>query len=161
VINFIKIFLLALILQVTLCARDININKFLDNANKTNKHLLVWLHKNGCGYCDNMQEFTLNEDDIKSLIEKEFIYIHMNISEKDKVTYKDFVGSAREFANHLGFDFYPTSLFFSSNGELIYDAMGFHDEVLFLKILKFIHSRSYEKMDYDSYENEYEYNNDD
>jgi thioredoxin-related protein len=104
-----------------------------------------------------MHEFTLDDDKVKSLIKNKFIYIHINISEHDKVVYKDFVGNGRAFAKYMGFNLYPTSLFFDYRGELIYSALGFHDEVLFYRILKYIQTDSYTQMDYDSFDSDFDY----
>ncbi len=156
----IKIFLSILVLQLTLHAREINIDKLIDNATKEDKHLFVWLHKTGCGYCENMREFTLENEAIKVFIDKYFIFVHINVSQKDIVIYKDFQGSGREFAQHIGYDFYPTSLFFDDNGEIVYEEVGYRDtkalsnEKRFYKILNFIKSKSYKEVDYEEYKYE-------
>ena len=156
-VKLIKVFLLVLTLQITLQAREINIDNIIKTAKNSNKHLFVWLHKTDCGYCENMKEFTLNNETIQSFIEKNFIFVHINISEKDEVTYQDFKGNAREFAQEVGYDFYPTSLFFDENEEVVYTEVGFVDSIKmpheerFYKILNFIESKSYENIDYYDY----------
>ena len=153
--KFVKIFLIAIFLQISLYARDINLNKYIDTANKTSKHLFVWFHKTDCGYCDRMSEFTLEDDKIAKLIKKKFLFIDINISEKEKITYKKFVGRGRDFAKYIGFDFYPTSLFFDKNGEVIHEATGYRDEKSFHKILKFIELKMYENTEFEMYEDEF------
>ena len=152
---FIKIFLIVSLLQISLSARDINIDKLVNTANKTDKHLFVWLHKTDCGYCDSMYEFTLDNDTVSTLVKKKFIFVHINVHHKDTVKYEGFIGSGRDFAKYVGFDFYPTSLFFNKESEVIYEAMGYHDEVEFYKVLNFINTKSYEKMDYYAFEEDF------
>lgn len=154
---FIKFFLIVTSFYVSLSARDININKLVNSANKSGKHLFVWLHKTDCGYCENMREFTLDDDYVKPLVDEKFLFVHINISEQDKVVYNKFMGTGRDFAKHVGYDFYPTSLFFDSKAKLVYEAMGFHEEKIFLKILKYIDSKSYKEIDYETFENEYDF----
>ncbi len=152
-----KSFLIILTLQFTLQAREINLNTIIDTATKTDKHLFVWLHKTDCGYCENMKEFTLQNDTIKAFIDKNFIYVHINVYEKDSVIYKNFQGNGREFAKKIGYDFYPTSLFFNEKKDLILPEVGYIDneiksnEQRFFTILNYISSKSYKKMDYEDY----------
>ena len=153
----VKVFLLILILQLTLNARVINIDNIINSASKSDKHLFVWLHKTDCGYCENMREFTLENEIIKAFIDKNFIFVHINVYEKDSVKYQSFRGNGLEFAKEIGFNFYPSSIFFDDEGEIIFTEVGFVDtesmpnEERFYKILNFIQSKSYEKMQYSDY----------
>lgn len=152
-----KVFLLILTLQLTLGARVINIDNIISSAKKSDKHLFVWLHKTDCGYCENMREFTLENEIIADFIEKNFIFVHINVYEKDSVKYQDFRGNGLEFAKEIGYNFYPSSLFFNSEGDMILAEVGFVDsdkqsnEERFYKILNFIKSKSYEKMNISDY----------
>ena len=153
----IKVFLLILALQLTLGARVINIDNIITTAKKSDKHLLVWLHKTDCGYCENMREFTLENETIKAFIDKNFIFVHINVYEKDSVKYQDFRGNGLEFAKEIGYNFYPSSLFFNDEGDMVLSEVGFIDkdkepnEERFYKILNFINSKSYEKMNISDY----------
>jgi len=153
----IKAFLIILILQLSLHSREINIDKIVHTAKNTQKHLLVWLHKTDCGYCESMKEFTLENDTIKSFLDKNFVFVHINVWEKDRVIYKDFDGDGRNFAKKVGYDFYPSSLFFDDNANIVYAEVGYRDnkttpnEKRFFTILNFIKSKSYKNMDYEDY----------
>ena len=153
----IKVFLLILTLQLTLDARVINIDNIITTAKKSDKHLFIWLHKTDCGYCENMREFTLENETIKAFIDKNFIFIHINVYEKDSVKYQDFRGNGLEFAKEIGYNFYPSSLFFNDEGDMVLSEVGFIDkdkepnEERFYKILNFINSKSYEKMNISDY----------
>ena len=153
----IKVFLLILTLQLTLQARVINIDNIITAAKKSDKHLFVWLHKTDCGYCENMREFTLENETIAAFIDENFIFIHINVYEKDSVKYQDFRGNGLEFAKEIGYNFYPSSLFFNDEGDMVLSEVGFIDkdkepnEERFYKILNFINSKSYEKMNISDY----------
>jgi thioredoxin-related protein len=152
-----KIFLFILIAQNLLFAREINIDSLIKEAAVSSKHLFVWLHKTDCGYCENMREFTLENEIVKSFIDKNFIFVHINVYEKDSVKYKDFKGNGLEFAKDIGYNFYPASLFFNDEGEMIFAEVGFIDsnknpnEKRFYKILNYIKSNSYENTEYSDY----------
>lgn len=153
----IKTFLIILTLQLALHAREININTLVNSAKASNKHLFIFMHKTDCGYCESMIEFTLQNETIKAFTDKYFVYEHINVYDKDIVTYRDFKGSGREFAKEIGYDFYPTTLFFDDNAKMIYEEFGYIDnekmpnEKRFLRILNFVASKSYKTMEYEEY----------
>lgn len=153
-----KNFLIILALWPTLQAREISIDNINKIATASQKHLFVWLHKTDCGYCENMKTFTLQSEAVKDFMKKRFIFIHINISEEDIVIYKDFKGTGREFAQSIGHDFYPSSLFFDEKGDITYIEVGYIDskknpnEKRFYTILNFIDSKSYKNMSYEDYE---------
>ncbi|MEA3229051.1 MAG: thioredoxin family protein [Campylobacterota bacterium] len=153
-----KAFFLILTLQLTLQAREINLDNLIQTAKKSNKHLFLFLHKTDCGYCDSMIEFTLQNDTIKAFTDKSFIYEHINVYDKDHIRYKDFSGDGRQFAKSIGYDFYPTTLFFDNKSDIVFIEVGYRDNKLlpnenrFYRILNYIDSKSYKKMDYEDYE---------
>lgn len=153
----IKTFLIILTLQLALHAREININSLVNSAKASNKHLFIFMHKTDCGYCESMIEFTLQNETIKAFTDKYFVYEHINVYDKDIVTYRDFKGSGREYAREIGYDFYPTTLFFDDNAKMIYEEFGYIDntkmpnEKRFLRILNFVSSKSYKTMEFEEY----------
>lgn len=98
-----------------------------------------------------MLEFTLDDDKVKSLVKKDFSFTHINVSEKDTVTYKEFRGSGKEFAKLIGHNFYPSSIFFDYDREIVYAVSGYQEEDEFLVTLKYIDSGAYKLMDIDDY----------
>ncbi len=129
-------------------ANDINLNKLVVEAKKTNKHILVFLHIPGCNYCLNMQEFTFDDEMVIAAIKKDFIFVDMNVRDEGLVTFDDFKVSKLKFAKEIGYPMYPSCLFFDQNGELVYDAVGYRDENRFLQILKFVSSKSYDDVEF-------------
>ena len=116
------------------------------DANKTNKHILVFLHITGCDYCLRMQEFTFDDDSINAAIKKDFIFVDINVKDEGAVIYDNFKVSKLKFAKETGYPMYPSCLFFDKNGELVYDAVGYKDEDKFLKILKEVSTKSYDDL---------------
>lgn len=146
-----KVFLSILLLQTYLSARDINLDKLSNLALKSNKTLFVFLHRTDCGYCESMLQFTLDDDYVTPFVEKKFLYEHINISEKDVVTYKDFKGTGREFAKSIGYDFYPTSVFFDEQADISYAIPGYQEEKKFYKVLNYIDSKAYKNSSFRAY----------
>ncbi|OQX57776.1 MAG: hypothetical protein B5M52_06730 [Helicobacteraceae bacterium 4484_230] len=146
-----KAFFLAALLQTFVTAGEINLDIFAKTALKTNRHLFVFLHKTDCGYCESMIEFTLDDDRVKPLVKKKFVFAHINIRENDRVVYKGFEGSARAFAKEIGYDFYPTSIFFDGKNEIVYAAPGYQDEDRFYAILNYVDTKAYERIDFETF----------
>ena len=129
-----------------LSASNINIDNIAKGAEKSNKHILIFLHKPHCGFCERMIKQTLKDEWISEKIKKDFIFVDVDISKTGDVTYKNFKGSKREFAKFLGYDFYPTTIFIDNKNEVIYVQPGYQDEMNFLDILEYIDSNLYEDM---------------
>lgn len=146
-----KIFLILLFFNITLLARDINIDAIVKKSMQSHKYVFIFLHRTGCGYCENMLMFTLDDDKVKNLMKKKFTYVNINISENDSVTYKHFKGSGHEFAKHVGYNFYPSSLFLDNKDEIIYAIPGYIEEDKFFNILNYIDSGAYKTMEYQTF----------
>ena len=153
-----KTLILILLFQSIAVAREINIDKLIDQAKSSNKHLFVFLHKTGCGYCKNMRDFTLDDNAIKKMIEKKFLFVHININEHDNILYKNFKGDGQAFAKYVGYDFYPTSLFFDDVKDISYAVPGYRDEKFFNVILHYVDSKSYQKINFRKYKENFDFN---
>jgi thioredoxin-related protein len=155
--TIVRTFLIVLTLQLMLHAKTINIDAPIDTAKKNDKHLFVWLHKTDCGYCENMREFTLENERVSAFIKKHFIFVHINVYEKETIQYQDFSGDSKAFAQEIGYDFYPTSLFFDEDKEVVFAEVGYVDsdknpnEKHIYKVLNFIQSKSYKTMEFEDY----------
>jgi len=152
VFKFITLALLfTLISASSLGGREIDLNKLSSEAAEQHKHLLVWLHKTDCGYCESMREFTLEDDAVADLLKQSFLFVQINVSENDTVTYKTFKGSGKAFAVRIGYNFYPSSLFLNESADIIFAAAGYIEEGDFKKMLTFVESGRYKIMSYDAF----------
>lgn len=150
-----RAFIVSLLVVVSLHAKEINLDKALEQATAQNKHLFVFLHKTDCGYCESMIQFTFTDSDIEAFLQEHFVYEHINVTNNETVSYRGFKGNGQAFAKHIGYDFYPTSIFFDEEGEHAYVEVGYIDpkhlpnEVRFMKILKYVQSKSYQTKEFD------------
>ena len=140
-----KLIFIALLLLNTLFAVDINLDSLILGVKKSDKHILVFLHKNNCNFCENMIEFTLDDEDIQTEIEKNFIFVDINIQESGNIIFDDFNMSNREFAKSIGYDFYPSTIFIDEENEIIYAKAGYQNEKKFSKILQYVSTKFYQK----------------
>ena len=138
-------------LLFSLSARDIDLNRLALDSAKQKKTLMVWLHKTDCGYCESMYEFTLQDEKVSAILKSAFDVVDINIYDKDRVTHHEFTGSGHDFAKHVGFNFYPSTLFMNKDAEIVFAAPGYVEERDFLKMLRYIKSEAYREMSYDAF----------
>ncbi len=149
---FFNFIFLLLSLQLTLSAKDININELVKEATAINKKVFIFLHRTDCGYCDSMISFTLDDDIVRPLIKNNFLEIHINIFDDNTIFYNDFTGDGRSFAKHIGYNMYPSSIFLDEQSKIIHAEVGYIDEKNFPISLNYVISSAYKSMDIVDYE---------
>ena len=132
-------------------ANDINIDTTFGEVKKSHKHMLIFLHKPHCGYCERMIEFTLTDEKIEKKIKNNFIFVDIDTDNSGEVIFDGFKGSKKEFAEDLGYNFYPSSVFLDSDKEEVYAVAGYKDENDYLTVLRFVESFSYENVGIDDF----------
>jgi len=155
-----KFTILISIFLSTLFSNDINsstfnIDKLSLEAKEKNKHIMIFFHKNNCGFCDNMEK-SINSKKINQKIKKDFIFLSLNISDKKSISYQWFRGTIHKFAKEFGINLYP-SLIFLDDKEAIYLIVGERKRKELLDILKFISTKSYKSMDFDTFKSDLEF----
>ena len=130
---------------------DININKLTQQANKENKHVLIFFHMTYCPYCEKMIDESFEDKKIKAQLKKDFIVVDVNINDDENIIYNDFKGDKSKFAKELEISFYPTVLFLDSENYVAYTLKGYREKDVFKRVLKFIKTKSYEDMDFSEY----------
>lgn len=150
--SFLKFLITSLFVQTVLLAQNVNLDDAVHHAIDSNKPVVLFLHRVGCSYCNSMEEFTLESDEVKEYIDENFRLFPINITTDKKITYKGKTTTGLDFAIKIGYNFYPSTLFFNQKGELDYAAAGYINEQDFLLILKFIKSGAFHNMDLESYQ---------
>ena len=101
-----------------------------------------------------MENKTFQDKKVKKLIGDSFIFVDINIDDNEKVLFNGISYSKKDFAHSLDVDFYPTVVFLDKNAEITYTARGYRKIMKFKKILKYIQTQSFEKVDFFDYHNE-------
>jgi len=149
----IKILLLVTLFHGAIFAQDVNVDLIISQAKKTNKNLLILLGQAGCSYCTRMKKIISNDKQIQEYFKNDFLFEYIDIKENGTVTFKDFKGTKRKFAKHLGHKFYPTSIFINNNYNIVYSQPGVMSKDKFLLTLEFIKNESYRSMNFQDYVN--------
>lgn len=125
---------------------DTDINQASLEAKKVHKYVLLFLHKDNCGYCERMS-FQLDEKKIAQAIKKDFILLDINRDDDESVAYEHFKGSNKAFLKELGVNFYPALVFIDpEQNKFIYNVSGYRNASKTLSVLKYISTKSYKKM---------------
>ena len=156
-----KTLFLILLIPLSIYSKIIDIDRSVLNANKSNKKILIYLHRTGCSYCNSMEEFTLDDDNVKEFISNYYELVSINISLSDKIIYKNKISDGLSFAKTVGYNFYPTILFLDKNTDIEYHSIGYKDELEFILILNYVKDGYFKKSDLCSYKKEMGYKKDD
>ena len=138
----------------------IDIDALSKKAAKENKHLLLFFHKFGCGFCEKMMDVTLDDDFIEDFVDKHFIFVDIGIDDEGIVIHKDFKGSKHAYAKSLEISFYPTVGFVDGNNSIVYGVIGYRSVEKFMRALKYIKSNAYKSMDLEAFETQLDFESD-
>lgn len=65
-------------------AADVKINELLIQAKAENKNIMIQVGGNWCVWCLRLNDFIQKTDELKSLVDNNYIYYHLNWSPKNK-----------------------------------------------------------------------------
>ena len=153
-----KLLILALSLQVLVSAKVINVDNVVKQAREQDKQVLIFFHMTYCGACKKMIRVSLKNPDIIKQIDKDFIYLDLNINHDDNIVYKDFKGSIHQFARSFDVYMYPSTIFIDKESEVKYHLVGYRDKEKFSTVIEYVSTKSYEKMSLDSFISEKDFN---
>jgi thioredoxin-related protein len=133
---------------------DFDIDKAVKDANSSNKHIMIFIHKDNCGYCERMY-LSLDDKDIEKAIKKDFILLDVNRDDDEMVSYQGFKGTNREFIKALDIDFFPTLVFINAKKDtIVHFVAGYRNKKKFLTILDYISSSAYTKKSLEDFKDE-------
>ena len=151
--NFKKIVFSLYIVSASLLGADLDLDRVVSDANRTNKPIMLFLHKDGCGFCEKMI-FDLEDENLSKIINKNFILVDINRDDDETISFQGYEGTNKEFLNKLGVHLYPTIAFIDNNGTFIYNTIGYRNPKKFITILNYISSNAYKTITLEEFEDE-------
>jgi thioredoxin-related protein len=130
----------------------INIDQIAHQEAKIEKkHILVFFHMTYCPYCKKMIHNAFSDDIVKKKMEKNYIFIDVNIDDEGILKYKDFSGTKKEFSKYLAIGYYPSVLFIDENDKIVYAMKGYRKTETFKYILDYVTNKAYLQTDFAGY----------
>lgn len=108
-------------------------------AVKEGKSIFLYFHASWCGYCVKLKKETFTDDRIKAYLNDYFVSIGVDTDKREKL------------ARQWGVRGLPTLWFLEADGTKINNLPGFVDADQLLTILQYIHTQSYNTMNFQEY----------
>lgn len=131
--------------------RWMEVEQAVTAARENKKSILIDVYTDWCSWCKKMDKEVYTHESVVKILNKEFVAIKLNAESNSTVTFSGRTMSQMEFARALGINSYPTTVFFTSDAQLITTLPGFVPGEEFSKILSFIGEEHYEKMTYEEF----------
>ncbi len=108
-------------------------------AKQKQKKIFVHFYADWCPYCKKMEKGTLKNPAIVDYLNRNFVSVRVN-SDKEAALARDY--SVRGL---------PSTWFVSETGEKISNLPGYISAKVLLRVLEYIHTNSYKKMDFQDF----------
>jgi thioredoxin-related protein len=108
-------------------------------AAKRGKSIFLYFHAPWCTYCTKLKETTFKDKKVLAYLDKNFISIQVNTDKNQALS------------NEWKVKGLPTLWFLESDGTKINSIPGYLDAAQLLLVLKYIHTKSYDKMSFQDF----------
>lgn len=114
-------------------------------AQKENKHMIVDVYTNWCGWCKVMDRQTYGNAEVADYLSRNFAMAKVNGESPAKLTWQGRTITEREFAKAVGVTGYPSTYFMKPNAEMLGGVPGYIKTPEMLIYAKYVSTRFYEK----------------
>jgi len=149
-----KLFFLILIISTLSLAKNPEWKKFDEGmklAKQSGKKVLIDVYTDWCSWCKKMDANTYTDNSVIEYLNKNFVVIKLNAEANEKISFAGQSFSPAEFAQGMGVNGYPATLFLKSDGQPITLLPGYSEAGMFIHILSFIGENHYEKKKFAEY----------
>jgi len=151
--NIIRVVISLFMMTIFSFGADIELDQIVKDANKTDKPIMIFMHKDGCSFCEKMM-FDMEDENISKKLKEDFILVDINQDDDETVSFEGYEGTNRAFLKKIGIDLYPTIVFIDGNGAGIYHTVGYRNIKKLMNILQYVSSQEYKKMTFEEFEDE-------
>ncbi len=134
-------------------ARWMNFGQGLDLAQKLNKHILIDVYTDWCGWCKRMDSDVYQVDSISRYLDSQYVLVRLNAESPASLKYKETNYTESSFASYMGVSSYPTTIFAEPDGQLITPVAGYIEANSFLEVCRFFGDGYYKKMSWQDFQN--------
>lgn len=123
----------------------------IQKAKNEDKQILMDVYTDWCSWCKVMDEKTYTDSRIVQYLNTKFVLIKLNPEKDGPVTFNGKSYGADHFAQGIGVNGYPATVFFESNAKLITLVPGYLKADEFLPILEYIGEKRYNDIGFDDF----------
>jgi thioredoxin-related protein len=120
-------------------------------ARQTNKKVLIFAEEQWSVYCKKMKDDVFSNPSVIDSIKSYFYPVKLDISSEKTIVFNKKETTPKEFARHYHIQATPTSIFLDSRGRKLAVQPGFISAKKFEKVLGFIGSGAFQKMNFRTY----------
>lgn len=154
-----KIVFLIMLAYFSTFAKDIDLDKIVTDTQKQDKQIMIFMHIPHCPYCERMEKENFQDKTTLQIIEKNFLFI--DIDAGDTITFKSKKSSHKKFAKSMEIPAFPSTLFMSQSGEVLYKSIGYRNTDEYLTEMQYISTKSYKLISLEKFAENLEFEKDD
>jgi len=124
----------------------LDIAEDVSEAADSDKHVMLFMHLNGCPYCNKMTEENLKNAPYTAFIKENFDVIALNIKGDREVALNEAISlTEKELAERFKVIYTPTIIFLNSDNKHVARINGYRNVGDFKHVLDYVHTKSYAK----------------
>lgn len=130
----------------------LDIGEDVSEAAEEGKHVILFMHLNGCPYCDKMSEENFKHSPDRSFIQDHFDVIAINIKGDRDVAFNEEVEvTEKELADLVNVRYTPTMVFLNTENQVVLKLNGYRSVPAFKQALDYVQQKQYQKMKFAAY----------
>ena len=126
-------------------------NEGITLAEEENKHILIDFYTDWCGYCKKMDDETYSKDEVKKILNENFVVVKVNAESENKVIENGKEITERELAKLYQVSGYPTTWFLESDHSRIAPLPGYVTTEQFIPVLNYIGEEWHKSISFKEY----------
>lgn len=155
-----KIVFILLFAGMAIANTDIDMNNKMNIASNEDKLIMIFFHIPSCNYCETMLSENFKSQKILNELDKDFLLVDIYTKDQGIVRFKNFTGAHKEFSKSMKVPAYPATYYINKNGDVLYKSIGYRNVEEYYKEIKYISSKSYKKIDLETFIQELELKDD-
>jgi thioredoxin-related protein len=123
----------------------------MEKAAADKKYVVVDFYTDWCKWCKVMDDKTYADSSVAAALKENFVIAKINGESSEKIIYQGKIMAQSDFTMNMKVSGFPSTLFMDSDGKVIGILPGYIEAPVYLKILSYITTKSYQKMKLDDY----------
>ena len=125
----------------------LDIGEDVDEAAEEGKHVILFMHLNGCPYCNKMTEENFKHSPDTPFIQQNFDVIAINIKGDREVAFNEALSlSEKALADLVKVNYTPTTVFLNQDNQVVLKLNGYRSVEKFGYALRYVQQKKYSEM---------------